>query len=173
MTVMHGIGGHLIEIVIWGFVASAAMATLLEGAQLSGYTRMSIPFLFGAFLSGDRRSAIILGYILYLIGGLAFAFLYAFCLQTLQVHSIGAGCLVGSIIGVAHGVFLIAAFLPLLPYIHPRLATDYDGADALARLEPPGAFALNYGWATPFSTLVAQTLFGMIFGIGYGASLSG
>jgi hypothetical protein len=173
MTVLHGIGAHLIEIVVWGFVASAAMATLLEGAQLAGYTRMSMPFLFGAFFSGDRRNAIILGYTLYLIGGWAFAFLYALCLQTLQVHSIADGCLVGSIIGVAHGTFLIAAFLPLLPYIHPRLATDYDGADALARLEPPGAFALNYGWATPLSTVLAQTLFGVIFGLGYGAALGG
>ena len=173
MTALHGIGAHFVAIVIWGLVASAAMATLLEGAQLSGHTRMSMPFLFGAFVSGDRRKAVILGYVLYLIGGWAFAFLYAYCMQTLQVRSMGTGCLVGTIMGVAHGLFLIAAFLPLLPYIHPRLASDYDGAGALARLEPPGPFALNYGWATPLTTVFAQTLFGAIFGLGYGAALGG
>lgn len=106
------------------------------------------------------------------MGGWALAFLYAFCMQTLQVRTIESGCLVGTVVEVAQGAFLISAFLPLLPY-HPRLATDYDGAGALTRLEPPGAFALNYGWETPLMTGLAQTLFGAIFGVGYGGTLGG
>ncbi len=171
MTVVHEIGRHAIALVLWGFMASAVMATLLETAQLSGRTRMSLPFLFGAFLSGKRRSAVISGYFLYLLGGWGFALLYALCLQTLHVHSAVEGGLIGFLLGLAHGGFLVAVFLPLLPYIHPRLATDYDGPGALSLIEPPGPFGLNYGWATPLATVLAQTLFGTIFGLGFGAAL--
>lgn len=165
---MNGIGAHLVALMVWGFAASVAMATLLEGAQLSGHTRISLPFLFGAFVTGRWRAAVIYGYVFYLLGGWAFAFVYALCLGTLHVDTGWEGGLVGTVIGVAHGLFLIAVFLPLLPYIHPRMASDYDGAGALGRLEPPGPFGLNYGWATPLATVLGQTLFGVIFGFGYG-----
>lgn len=144
------------------------MATLLEGAQLSGHTRMSLPFLFGAFISDRRRKAVVIGYVLYLLGGWAFAFGYALCLQTLHVTAGWQGGLIGFVIGMGHGLFLVAVFLPLLPYFHPRMASDYDGAGVLGRLEPPGPFGLNYGWSTPLATILGQTLFGVIFGFGYG-----
>jgi hypothetical protein len=166
------LAAHALALALCGFVASAAMATLLEGAQLSGYTRMSLPFLFGAFVSGNRRAAIILGYVLYLLGGWVFAVVYALCLQILHVSGAVAGACVGLVLGLGHGLFLIAVFLPLLPYIHPRLASDYDGVHALARIEPPGPFGLNYGWATPLATVLAQALFGLVFGLGYGAALA-
>lgn len=166
------LGAHVLALAVWGFVASAAMATLLEGAQLSGYTRMSMPFLFGALVTGNRRWAIILGYALYLLGGWVFAVVYALCLQTLHVSGAGSGAAIGFVLALGHGLFLIAVFLPLLPYIHPRLASDYDGVHALARIEPPGPFGLNYGWATPLATVLAQALFGIVFGLGYGAALA-
>jgi hypothetical protein len=80
-----------------------------------------------------------------------------------------AGGWFGLLLGLGHGLFLVTVFLPLLPYVHPRLATDYDGPGALARLEPPGPFGLNYGRATPATTVLAQGLYGLIFGLGYAA----
>lgn len=170
MMALNGVREHVIALIVWGFVASAAMATLLEGAQLSGFTRMSLPLLFGSFVSGDRRSATVFGYVLYLGGAWAFALIYALCLETLRIRGAWGGGAIGLLLGFGHGLFLITVFLPLLPYIHPRLASDYDGADALARLEPPGPFGLNYGRATPLATVLGQTLFGLIFGLGYGAA---
>lgn len=170
MIELNHISQHAFALVVWGFVASAAMATLLEGAQLSGHTRMSLPFLFGAFISNNRRFAVIVGYVLYLLGGWAFALLYALCLGTFHVNSAWEGGLIGLLMGLAHGGFIVAVFLPLLPYVHPRLATDYDGAGALGLVEPPGPFGLNYGWATPFTTVFGQAVFGLIFGLGYGAA---
>lgn len=150
-------------ITVWGLVATGVMATVLEGAQLIGISRMSLPFLFGAFVTGRRRRAIILGYVLYLIGGWVFAWLYAFVMTSIGISTWWMGLL----IGLAHGLFLITIFLPLLPVIHPRMATEYDGPSALGRLEPPGYFGLHYGGATPASTVLAQLLFGVIFGLGF------
>lgn len=166
LNVFSAITDHWGAVLVWGLVASAVMATLLEAAQLTGFSRMSLPFLFGTFVAESRSRAIVLGYGLYLIGGWLFAFLYALCFESLGV----AGCWMGLAFGVVHGLFLITVFLPLLPYVHPRLATDYDGPRALGRLEPPGPFGLNYGRSTPATTVLAQALYGLIFGLGYGAA---
>ena len=170
MNALSALAGHWLALLVWGLVASAAMATLLEGAQLLGLSRMSLPFLFGAFVSDDRRSSIVLGYGFYLVGGWLFALLYALCMETLGLEGRWAGAWGGLLLGFGHGLFLVAVFLPLLPFVHPRLATDYDGPGALGRIEPPGPFGLNYGRATPAITVIAQALYGLIFGLGYGSA---
>ena len=143
---------------LWGLVASAGMATILEGAQLGGVSRMSLPFLFGAFFAEDRRRSIMIGYGLYLAGGWAFALLYAMLLGSFDLPGLWSAAGLGALIGLGHGAFLIAVFLPLLPVVHPRLASGYDGPSALTQIEPPGAFGLNYGGATPATTVAAQCL---------------
>jgi hypothetical protein len=55
----------------------------------------------------------------------------------------------------------------MLPYIHPRLASEFDGPDARKVLEPPGFWGLHYGYRTPLVVLVAQTSYGVILGIGF------
>ncbi|RKF12734.1 hypothetical protein D6850_16820 [Roseovarius spongiae] len=153
-------------ITLWGLIASGAMATVLEGSRLLGFSRMSLPFLFGAFFTMRRARAMVLGYVAYLLGGWVFAVLYALVLEMTG----GGSWWAGGLIGLAHGVFLVTVFLPLLPFVHPNIATHYDGPSALTRLEPPGPFGLNYGHATPVTTLAAQVLFGVLFGAGYALS---
>jgi hypothetical protein len=45
--------------------------------------------------------------------------------------------------GLVHGLFLLAGGLPLLPFTHPRMASEYDGASTTRQLEPPGFMGLN------------------------------
>ena len=61
-------------------------------------------------------------------------------------------------------MFLLVAALPLLPYIHPRMASEYDGASATKQLEPPGFMGLNYGHRTPLTTLAGQAVYGAVLG---------
>jgi hypothetical protein len=56
------------------------------------------------------------------------------------------------------------AALPMLPYIHPRMASEYDGASTTRQLEPPGFMGLNYGPRTPLTTLAGQALYGTVLG---------
>jgi hypothetical protein len=44
--------------------------------------------------------------------------------------------------------FTLAFALPLLPYVHPRMASEYHAANAIRQLEPPGFLAMNYGYHT-------------------------
>lgn len=152
-------------VLVWGAIATAAMTSFAEGAQLLGQSRMSLPFLFGTFVSGRRDRATVWGFLLYSLGALLFAFFYA-----LAFEAIGrATWWIGGLLGLLHGLFLVTVFLPLLPHVHPRMASEYDGPDAERRIEPPGPFGLNYGSRTPLITVAAQVLFGLVLGAAYAA----
>jgi len=151
---------EIASILIWGFAATAALSGVMFGAQRMGYSRLSIPFLIGTIFTGDRSAAHALGLVVYLLGGWLFAFVYYFIFA-----SIGrAGWDLGLLIGAVHGAVLLVMLLPLLPYVHPRMASEYEGPIRGRRLQPPGFLALNYGYRTPLTTIVAHALYGLILG---------
>jgi hypothetical protein len=148
------------SMMIWGLVATVAMTTILQGAQGLGLSRLSLPFLAGTFFTGDRRWAVIVGFVFYVIGGWLFAFLYFVLFASVGLYT----WWFGGLAGLLHGLFLLSCGLPLLPHIHPRMASEYDGASAIRQLEPPGFMGLNYGHRTPLTTLAGQTLYGAVLG---------
>lgn len=149
-----------IEIAFWGLVATAAMTLILDGSQQLHLSRLSMPYLFGTFFTADRGKAYVYGFVSYLAGGWLFALLY-----WIGFSSLGqAGIWLGASMGILHGLFLLTVMLPAMPYIHPRMATPYEGPTAYRRLEPPGFLGLNYGWRTPFTTLLGQLVYGAILG---------
>ena len=79
-------------------------------------------------------------------------------LERLLEHVLGGG---------VHGLFLLVSALPLLPFVHPRMASDYHGATVTRQLEPPGFLALNYGRRTPVSVILAHLLYGGVLGAFY------
>lgn len=150
--------GHML---LWGLIGTVAMTAILQASQGLGFSRLSLPFLVGTFVSADRDRAVVLGFVLYVIGGWLFAFLYFFLFDSVRLGTWWFGALVGFV----HGLFLLVCALPLLPYLHPRMASEYDGVAAgMRRLEPPGFLALNYGYTTPATTLLAQTVYGGVLG---------
>jgi hypothetical protein len=44
------------------------------------------------------------------------------------------------------------------------MASEYDGPRTKHVLEPPGFLGLNYGYATPLTTLLAQAVYGTTLG---------
>ena len=150
-------------VLVWGLVATVTMTTILYGSQGIGLSRLSLSFLAGTFFTANRSWANLLGFIVYMLGGWVFAYLYVLLLMSINFP----GIWVGAVIGFVHGLFLLTVILPLLPYIHPRMATEYDGPTHIRLLEPPGFMGLNYGYRTPLTTLLAQTLYGIILGVCY------
>lgn len=151
---------RLPELLLWGLLATFAMTTVLQGAQGLGLSRLSLPFLVGTFFTGDRRAALVVGYVLYTMGGWVFAFFYFPVFASLDAYT----WWLGAAVGMLHGLVLLVGALPLLPHIHPRIASEYDGPSAIRNLEPPGFLALNYGYGTPLTTLLAQTIYGAMLG---------
>lgn len=148
------------NMMIWGLLATVAMTTILQGAQGLGLSRLSLPFLAGTLFTGDRRRAVVVGFVVYVIGGWLFAFLYFALFASLGIYTWWLGALTG----LVHGLFLLVCGLPLLPYVHPRMASEYDGASAIRQLEPPGFMGLNYGPRTPLTTLAGQVAYGAVLG---------
>lgn len=149
---------------LWGGLATALLTIVLSGSQGLGLTRLSLPFLLGTFFTADRYRASVFGALLYFLGGWLFAFLY-FAVFARVGHG---GLALGMALGTLHSLFLLVFILPLLPYVHPRMATEYDGPTGEARLEPPGFMALHYGRRTPLTTVIGHAMYGGVLGIFYG-----
>jgi hypothetical protein len=160
MSAMTDLTIQILNVLLWGFIATVAMSGIQFGAQGLGYSRLSAPFLIGTMFTGERAAANVAGMVFYLLGGWLFAFIYYFVFAGLG----RAGWWVGMLVGAAHGVVLLVVLLPLLPYMHPRMASEYDGPSYRRRLQPPGFLALNYGYRTPLATLIAHAVYGAILG---------
>jgi hypothetical protein len=151
------------QVLVGGLIATIAMTTIMYGSQGMGLSRLSLPFLLGTSLSADRQRAVILGFGLYVSGGWLFAFLYFLVF----FHLGGARWWTGALLGLSHGLFLLTVMLPLAPYVHPRMASEYDGPCDNWQLEPPGFLGLHYGYRTPLVTLLAHVIYGTVLGAFY------
>jgi hypothetical protein len=125
---------------------------------------MSIPFMLGTFFTPDRDRAKLIGFVVHLLNGWWIAAIYAAFFQNLGT----ANWLLGAGIGLVHGLFALVAVLPLLPGLHPRMASEQRGPTPTRLLEPPGFLALHYGHRTPITVLVAHMIYGAILGGFYG-----
>lgn len=145
---------------VWGFAGTVVLTALMAGSQGLGMTRMNIPFLLGTMFTPDRDRAKLVGVILHLINGWLFSLIYV-----AAFHAVGRPSLVfGMVIGAVHAAFVLAVGMPLMPAIHPRMASEQQGPTAVRQLEPPGFLGLHYGVQTPISVFVAHVVFGAILG---------
>ena len=53
---------NLPSLLFWGLIATTAMTTILQASQGLGLSRLSLPFLFGTFFTGNRNRAIVIGF---------------------------------------------------------------------------------------------------------------
>jgi len=145
---------------LWGFVATVVLTTLMAGSQGANLTRMNIPYMLGAMFTRRSTRAKVSGFFLHVMNGWIFALLYV-----AAFHAWGAATWWrGATIGFVHAAFVLAVGMPLLPYMHPRMAREDEGPDAEPRLEPPGFLALHYGVQTPVSVLIAHVVYGAVLG---------
>lgn len=154
---------NLGSILVWGFVATVVLTTVIAGAQGLGLSRMSMPFILGTMFTADRGRAIVAGFVAHFLNGWLFAFVYALAFESWHRATwwLGAG------IGLVHGLFILVAIMPLLPGLHPRMASELRGPEPTRELEPPGFLALHYGRRTPLIALLAHVMYGAIIGAFY------
>jgi uncharacterized membrane protein YagU involved in acid resistance len=151
------------DIVVWGFVSTLFLTGLMAGSQGLGLTRMNLPFMLGTMFTPDRDRAKLVGFGVHLMNGWLLALLYAAAFQSWGL----ATWWLGLAVGLAHGLFVIVVVMPMLPGLHPRMASEQRGPEPTRQLEPPGFLALNYGRRTPLSVLFAHLVYGTILGAFY------
>jgi uncharacterized membrane protein YagU involved in acid resistance len=148
---------------LWSFVATLALTTVMAGSQGLRLTRINLPYILGAIFTPDRERAKLIGFLIHLLNGWIFSLAYVAIF-----HSLGqANWWIGVSIGAAQAVFVLTVVMSLLPSFHPRMATEQKGPTVTRQLEPPGFLALNYGYQTPVSVLLAHLIYGAILGMFY------
>lgn len=148
---------------LWGFVATLAQTTVMAVSQGLHLTRMSMPYILGAMVTPHRDRAKIFGIGLHLLNGWVFSLLYVAAFESWG----RATWWNGAAIGVVQTAFVLAVGMRILPGIHPRMASEKQGPTVMRQLEPPGFLALNYGFQTPLSVLIAHLAYGVILGSFY------
>jgi uncharacterized membrane protein YagU involved in acid resistance len=148
---------------VWGFAATIVLTSLMAGSQGLGMTRMNIPYILGTMFTSDRDRAKPLGLLLHVINGWMFALVYVAAFQLWG----GPTWWKGAAIGLVHALFVLTAAMPVLPGLHPRMASESRGPTVVCQLEPPGFLALHYGIQTPISIVVGHVVFGIVLGVFY------
>jgi hypothetical protein len=146
---------------IFGLIATAALTTVLIGAQLAGWTRLDIPLILGTLVVPDPDRARVFGFLIHLVNGQGFALGYAATFAALDRST----WWLGASLGLLHGLVAMVVLVPLLPGVHPRMASERAGLSSGAALEPPGLLGLNYGRETPLVTVVAHVVYGVALGL--------
>jgi hypothetical protein len=146
---------------IFGLIATAALTAIMTGAQLAGRTRLDLPLMLGTIVIPDPDRARVAGFFIHLVNGWGFALGYAAVFAATGEATWWAGALLGAL----HGAVALLVIVPLLPGIHPHMASERAGLSQRAALEPPGLLGLNYGRETPVVTLLAHVAFGIALGL--------
>lgn len=146
---------------VGGFAATVVLTTLMAGSQGLGLTRMNLPYMLGTMFTPNRDRAKLVGFGVHFLNGWLFAALYMAAFRQWR----RASWWLGAAIGLVHALFVLVAAMPALPAIHPRMANAQYGPTPTRQLEPPGFLALNYGYRTPVSVVIAHLLYGGVLGI--------
>ncbi|MEU5907106.1 hypothetical protein [Micromonospora sp. NPDC047527] len=146
---------------LFGVVATAVLTAALITAQLAGLTRLDFPLVLGTLVTEDPDRARVIGFFIHLGAGQGFALGYAATFALLGRATWWTGALLGAVhVGIA-----LTVLLPLLPGVHPRMASQRAGPASTAVLEPPGVFAVNYGVQTPVVVGIVHVIYGVVLGL--------
>jgi hypothetical protein len=148
---------------LWGFVATLVLTTIMAASQGMGLTRMSLPYMLGTMFTPGRDRAKLLGFLVHLGNGWLFSLVYVAAFHAWG----GATWWRGAAVGFAHSAFVLTTGTRIVPGLHPRMASESQGPTLTRQLEPPGFLALNYGGRTPLTVVVAHVVFGTILGAFY------
>lgn len=145
---------------IFGVVATSLLTAVMILFQLTGRTRLDLPLMLGTLVAEDPDRARVAGFFVHLAMGQFFALFYAAGFDALD----RSGVWLGALFGLAHAIVALAVLVPLLPGLHPRMASERAGPQTTATLEPPGLLATNYGMSTPLVALIAHVVYGAALG---------
>jgi hypothetical protein len=146
---------------LFGLLATGVLTAVMIAAQMAGWTRLDLPLVLGTLFTADPDRARIVGFFVHLAAGQAFALGYAATFALLGQ----ATWWIGALLGLVHVAVALTVILPLLPGVHPRMASTRAGPASRAVLEPPGLLGLNYGIQTPAVAIVAHVVYGTVLGL--------
>jgi hypothetical protein len=146
---------------LFGLIATGALTAVMIAAQLAGLTRLDLPLVLGTLVTEDPDRARVAGFFIHLAAGQVFALGYAATFALVGQATWWLGTLLGGL----HVAVALMVIMPVLPGVHPRMASHRAGPASTAVLEPPGLLALNYGVQTPAVAVIAHLVYGAVLGL--------
>jgi hypothetical protein len=146
---------------VFGLIATSGLTAVMIAAQMAGLSRIDLPLMLGTIVVADPDRARVAGFAVHLVIGQGFAFFYAAGFAALGQ----ATWWLGALFGLAHAAIALTILVPLLPGMHPRMASERAGPSSTAALEPPGLLALSYGRQTPLVATAAHLIYGALLGV--------
>lgn len=154
---------NITDLLLWGFAATVILTLIISGSKHFGFTRMDLPFMLGTMVTTDRNKAPYLGFVLHVMMGWIFAFIYGAAFESSGLNTWWFGLA----IGLVHGSFILTVGLQIVNYLHPRMANPTQGPSPTRQLQPAGFLALNYGKGTPVVSTIAHLIYGGVLGTFY------
>jgi uncharacterized membrane protein YagU involved in acid resistance len=151
------------NLILWGFAATLILSTILAVSRPLGLTRMDLPFMLGTMFTPGRNKAVWIGFLFHLMMGWFFALIYGLAFESSGLKTWWFGLSIGFV----HIAFVLTVGLEVASFLHPRMATPFQGPTPTKQLEPPGFMAFNYGRGTPLVTVLAHLVYGLVLGIFY------
>ncbi|HJL17599.1 MAG TPA: hypothetical protein RMH99_18185 [Sandaracinaceae bacterium LLY-WYZ-13_1] len=148
-------------LMLGALLGSLLMTGLMSAGRFLGLSRMSLPFVLGTMFTPNRDRAVPLGLAMHIGSAMVVSLLYFAVFRLMG----GAPWWMGGLLGLGHGVATYLLFLPSLPGLHPRMASERDGPEPTRVLEPPGPLGLNYGKRTPLIGILAHVVFGVVVAV--------
>lgn len=164
-----------------GLVATLVMTAMMQVATRVGMTDMPpMPLVMGSMMSGDRRTATLIGGMLHFVmmGTVVFGIAYGSLFTALDDTS----WWVGLVIGAIHALIVGVMFMPMMPKVHPRMSTHPAGtgtpnglgtigAGQYGEVEvaAPGVLGKNWGAMTPVGFIMGHAVYGLVLALVYGA----
>ncbi len=149
--------------IVWGFIATLVLTSLMAAAEHFRLTRMSLPLLLGTMFTANRDSAKATGFLMHVVNGWVFSLVYLVVFETFGTASV----VYGAVAGFVHGMIVLSVVVPLLPGVHPRMAGEQQSPIDIRQLEPPGFMGMHYGPRTPVAAIVAHIVYGAILGLAF------
>jgi hypothetical protein len=97
-------------------------------------TRMSLPYMLGTMFTPDRDRAKLVGFGVHLLSVWWLTLIYAAAFQSWRE----ATWWLGAAMARVHALFVWLMVMPLLPGLHPSMASEQRGPEPTRLLEPPG-----------------------------------
>lgn len=94
---------NLLGILLWGFVGTVILTTMMAASQGLGLSRMSVPFLLGTMFTPNRDRAMFVGWLVHMMNGWLFALVYAAAFESWG----RATWWLGALTGLVHALFVL------------------------------------------------------------------
>ena len=108
-----------VETITAGLVGTSFMSVLMTFIHRSGWANAVMIRALGSLFTRRSENALLPGLLVHFVSGILFAFAYAFIISGLELPSVASSMGVGCLLGLVHGIAMSFILLAVMSEKHP------------------------------------------------------